>query len=89
MWLAGPNGGPYKILSKVFSYTTECDDGDSGGPVYIDDGDTLDLTEKVGFRPLFRKPFPKLTEFWERLKSVCFINCQNPVYLLKEKNYCQ
>jgi hypothetical protein len=28
---------------------------------------TLDLLEKAGFRPLFRKPFPKLTEFWERL----------------------
>jgi hypothetical protein len=28
---------------------------------------TLDLIEKAGFRPLFRKPVPKLTEFWNRL----------------------
>jgi hypothetical protein len=29
---------------------------------------TLILFEKAGFRPLFRKPLPKLTGFWERLK---------------------
>jgi hypothetical protein len=28
---------------------------------------TLDLIEKAGFRPLFRKPVLKLTEFWNRL----------------------
>jgi polar amino acid transport system substrate-binding protein len=32
---------------------------------------SLDLWEKVGFRPLFPKPFPKLTEFWEWLMVVC------------------
>jgi hypothetical protein len=29
---------------------------------------TLDLDEKAGLGPLFRKHFPKLTEFWEMLK---------------------
>ena len=28
---------------------------------------TLDLFEKVGFRPLFQEQFPKLTEFWKLL----------------------
>jgi hypothetical protein len=28
---------------------------------------TLNLDEKAGFRPLFRKPVSKLTEFWNRL----------------------
>jgi hypothetical protein len=28
---------------------------------------TLNLYEKADFRPLFRKLFPKLTEFWEKL----------------------
>ena len=28
---------------------------------------TLDLEEKAAFKPLFPKPFPKLTGFWERL----------------------
>jgi hypothetical protein len=27
----------------------------------------LDLAEKADFRPLFPKPVPKLTEFWNRL----------------------
>jgi hypothetical protein len=30
---------------------------------------TLDLLEKT-VRPLFRKPFPKPTEFWERLMAL-------------------
>jgi hypothetical protein len=30
---------------------------------------TLNLYEKAGFRPLFRKLFPKLTEFWEKLNN--------------------
>jgi hypothetical protein len=29
---------------------------------------TLDLSGKVGFRPLFLKPVSKLTEFWNWLK---------------------
>jgi hypothetical protein len=29
---------------------------------------TLDLIEKAVFRPLFRKPVPKLTAFWNRLR---------------------
>jgi hypothetical protein len=33
---------------------------------------TLDLIEKAGFRPLFRKPVPKPTEFWNRLKYIRF-----------------
>jgi hypothetical protein len=28
---------------------------------------TLILIEKAGFRPFFRKPIPKLTEFWDWL----------------------
>ena len=28
---------------------------------------TLDLKEKPAFEAVFRKPFPKLTEFWKRL----------------------
>jgi hypothetical protein len=28
---------------------------------------TLDVKEKAGFRPLFRKPVPKPTEFWNWL----------------------
>jgi hypothetical protein len=31
---------------------------------------TLILIEKAGFRPLFRKPIPKLTEFWDWLPVV-------------------
>jgi hypothetical protein len=31
---------------------------------------TSDLREKAGFKPLFPKPFLKLTEFWERLDIV-------------------
>jgi hypothetical protein len=30
---------------------------------------TLDLIEKAGFRPLFRKPVLKLTGFWNRLRQ--------------------
>jgi hypothetical protein len=33
---------------------------------------TLDLEEKADFWPLFPKPFPKLTEFWEWLHIVGF-----------------
>jgi hypothetical protein len=33
---------------------------------------TLDLWEKAGSRPLFQKPFTKLTEFWERLNTPHF-----------------
>jgi hypothetical protein len=29
---------------------------------------TLDLIEKADFRPFFRKPVPKPTEFWNRLE---------------------
>jgi hypothetical protein len=29
---------------------------------------TLDLSGKAGLRPLFLKPVPKLTEFWNSLK---------------------
>ena len=28
---------------------------------------TLDLNEKLSFKTVFLKPFPKLTEFWKRL----------------------
>jgi hypothetical protein len=42
---------PYVRLSQNFSFGKA----------------TLILFEKAGFRPLFRKPLPKPTEFWERL----------------------
>jgi hypothetical protein len=35
---------------------------------------TLDLSGKAGFRPLFRKPVPKPTEFWNRLKILIIIS---------------
>jgi hypothetical protein len=31
---------------------------------------TLDLEEKAAFKTLFPELFPKLTEFWEKLKDV-------------------
>ncbi|MDR1902760.1 MAG: hypothetical protein LBQ88_10830 [Treponema sp.] len=33
-----------------------------------------DLREKAGFKPLFPKPFLKLTEFWKRLVVINYVS---------------
>jgi hypothetical protein len=37
----------------------------------------LRFNRKADFRPLFRKPVPRLTEFWNRLKYFLNISTKN------------